>query len=858
MSIILLSVNDSYTYNYLHNLLRQDYTVISGFSNNFDLLIIGIINLLENRKMILAKKEHEKPYFLPVLLVLDKPDIAMLKDIPKDCIDDLIVTPVVKQELYSRVKMLLKSRNFSFGNLENQNLSGICIHQHDLTDISDHCTSAVKCLRRKEHMLIETQRITHLGTWEYNLKTAPLIEWSEEMYRIFGFAPGKITPSIQILIDSIHPEDRESMHQWLDKTMKGQSAGVLDFRIIVHNKNLKYIRGDGKPLFNEKGDVVGAIGTAQDITNQKLAEKALIHERDFSRQIIESLPGIFYIAEKNGRLIRWNKHFEQVTCFSADEITQINLSDLFADKNQLTSAMKKAFEQGQAELETALILKNGQSIPYLLTASIINCLKGKCLVGMGIDIKERTQMEKSLIESEAKLRLFIEHAPVALAMFDLNMHYIAASNRWISDYHLQDRKISGHSHYEIFPEIPEYWKSIHQRAMKGEIIRAEEDRFVRENGSIQWLRWEVRPWNAVSGAIGGVVIFTEDITQRKLAQEQLSAERERLAVTLRSIGDGVIATDTSNRVILMNKAGEKLTGWNHTEAHGKPLNQIFHIISEASHDTVPIPDVNRKFNGNHLLVSKNGNKINISVRGEPIIDNSGNPIGMVLVFKDITDYRKYENNLQSSVIQKEILLQELYHRTKNNMQVISALLELQAASSDIPELERIIKDSQFRIRAMALAHEKLYRSKSLSQIAMNEYIVDLVEQLKSSYGIPPEKITLNYELEDIALLIDVAIPCGLIINELVSNCFKHAFPGDRKGKIDISFHRKNSNLIELIIADNGVGLPAGFDIQHSTSLGIQLVRQIISHQLHGSIQAESDNGLRWSLHFRNDIYTERV
>ena len=158
-------------------------------------------------------------------------------------------------------------------------------------------------------------------------------------------------------------------------------------------------------------------------------------------------------------------------------------------------------------------------------------------IGSVIDISERKQAEEAQRESKEILQLFIEHAPAALAMFDREMRYLAASRRWIADYGLSDKDIIGRSHYEVFPETPERWKAVHRRALEGEVLRSEEDSFERANGSIQWLMWEVRPWYAASGAIGGIVIFAEEITERKQAEQALCESEARNRAMLKAIPD---------------------------------------------------------------------------------------------------------------------------------------------------------------------------------------------------------------------------------------------------------------------------------------------------------------------------------
>ncbi|MFO0754627.1 MAG: EAL domain-containing protein [Thermodesulfovibrionales bacterium] len=161
------------------------------------------------------------------------------------------------------------------------------------------------------------------------------------------------------------------------------------------------------------------------------------------------------------------------------------------------------------------------------------------LSGIVQNITERKRVEEALRESEERLRLFIEHAPAALAMFDRQMRYLSASRRWMDDYGLGDRDIHGLSHYEVFPEIPGHWKEVHHRALAGEVIRADADRFERADGSEQWLRWEVRPWYDASGAIGGIVIFSEDITDLRRAEEGVRNSEATLRLAIESTGLGM-------------------------------------------------------------------------------------------------------------------------------------------------------------------------------------------------------------------------------------------------------------------------------------------------------------------------------
>jgi two-component sensor histidine kinase len=217
-----------------------------------------------------------------------------------------------------------------------------------------------------------------------------------------------------------------------------------------------------------------------------------------------------------------------------------------------------------------------------------------------------------------------------------------------------------------------------------------------------------------------------------------------------------------------------------------------------------------------------------------------------------------EQNLEKALKEKEALIQELYHRTKNNMQIISAFLGMQAHLARDEILARPFREMESRIRAMALVHDKLYKSKNLSQINLKEYIPELVNLLLNGYPNLSGKLEFDIDIDEIFVTIDIASPCGLVITELLTNSFKYAFPGDRAGLITIRLRKENESFINLNISDNGVGSNEIVDITKIDSLGIPMIATIIENQLHGTVAHDTLNGFNWNIRFRYDLYKERV
>jgi two-component sensor histidine kinase len=230
----------------------------------------------------------------------------------------------------------------------------------------------------------------------------------------------------------------------------------------------------------------------------------------------------------------------------------------------------------------------------------------------------------------------------------------------------------------------------------------------------------------------------------------------------------------------------------------------------------------------------------------------------IAVVQDITERKQAEQQLKDALAQKETLLRELYHRTKNNMQVIIALLEMHGATETDPHIQQVFLETTNRILAMTLVHQKLHESQNLTSIDLGEYLSDLVLILGRNYRVNTDLITFDIQVEEIPVLIDTATPCGLLVNEILSNTFKYAFPQGRKGEIKVRLSRGEGKAILLEIADNGVGIPPEVDIYKSPTLGLQLITGIAKSQLGGQVTLENKAGACWRIQFSDDQYRPRV
>jgi PAS domain S-box-containing protein len=246
--------------------------------------------------------------------------------------------------------------------------------------------------------------------------------------------------------------------------------------------------------------------------------------------------------------------------------------------------------------------------------------------------------------------------------------------------------------------------------------------------------------------------------------------------------------------------------------------------------------------------TKSGRRIPIEVNMSNYLDMEGRVIGRIGVFRDISERKRADEVFKSALREKEVLLREIHHRVKNNMQVISSLINLQAARLEDPSAKEMLRESQRRIRTMALIHEKLYQSTDLNRIHFSEYVRSLCVHLFHGFQADPAKIRLKLDLEDISLDVSTSIPCGLIVNELVSNSLKHAFPDGREGEIAVHFHRTGGGELELLVSDDGVGFPRDLDFRNTGTLGMQIVT-MLAEQIDGTISRDDERGTSFRISF---------
>lgn len=355
------------------------------------------------------------------------------------------------------------------------------------------------------------------------------------------------------------------------------------------------------------------------------------------------------------------------------------------------------------------------------------------------------------------------------------------------------------------------------------------------------------------------VMVARDITERMEAEKAIMQSEEKYRVLFEYSPDFIILLTPDGKVIDINKSTTKFIHLSKEEIIGRSILELGVLFEEDMNEFIEIR--HRLMNGEPVepfefkIIDRNG-EIHWMDAYLSLLKKEKNNCAIQVILHDITRRKNYEKQIKQSLNEKDVLLKEIHHRVKNNMQVISSLLNLQSRYIEDKNAFRVFKESQNRIKSMALIHEKLYQSEDLTKIDFSEYLRSLTFHLFHSYSVDQSTIGLSINSENVLFDIETSIPCGLIINEILSNSLKYAFPDGREGVINIDLHLKGEKYV-LIISDNGIGFPENLDFKDTETLGLRLVN-ILVNQINGVITLDKSGGTSFKIEFTKLPYKERI
>ncbi len=519
--------------------------------------------------------------------------------------------------------------------------------------------------------------------------------------------------------------------------------------------------------------------------------------------------------------------------------------------------------------------------------------------------------EKMHMDSEERFRTIVESTPGLLMITDTKGKFTYISPNC--------EKLTGYTREELL-NTRKWWVHEDDQSKTMELFarvinkgfsnRNFEFKAVKKNGELWHASSFWEPLKDNTGKVYSVVSQTFDITERKQVEEALKESERKYRYLFNILIEGIFIIDAETmKVVLANKAVAEIYGFD-SEDDAIGLNP-FELIPQDEKERAYRIIVEDMFEkdlqeiNEFRTITKDGKEIWISAVGlrteyqgrlaglisirditeckrteEKIIEKS---IELEKQFKkseqqrittlsilsdlnvttkdlqvEINERKKAEKRIKKSLKEKEILLQELYHRTKNNMQVICSILRLQASRLEDQGIKNLFKEIEVKINSMALVHQKLLGSKDLSHLDLKDYFNSLIMLFKQSYIESNKDISLHTDMVNINILIDTAVPLGLVFNELISNAIKHAFPGKKSGEIKVNLYLTPQNEIVLEVSDNGIGLPKKFDIKKDINLGLVTVIDLVESQLNGKINFKSRNGLYCKIVLKKKFYKPRI
>lgn len=456
------------------------------------------------------------------------------------------------------------------------------------------------------------------------------------------------------------------------------------------------------------------------------------------------------------------------------------------------------------------------------------------------EIHQRTRIETKLRQSEEMYRAVVEDQTELICRFLRDGRLTFVNEAYCRYFDRTREELVGMNFLALVPPEHRDARVRHLRSLTTEHpVAIHEHGFVNRQGLLRWQQWTDR---AIFDASGNVVEFQSvgrDITELKQTYEELARSRERLRYmlssspaviyTCRPEGDFVITFVSDNVRNLVGCEPAELTKassfWG-DRVHPDDAPRVWQSLASLLKEGHRVQE--------YRFLHADGKYRWMRDETKLVLDSEGNPAELVGSWIDITNLKTAEDQLRATIREKEVLLKEIHHRVKNNLQIMSSLLDLQTEDIKDERYIGIFKDAESRIWSMALIHEELYRS-NLAQIAVGEYIQALADDLFNSHGVFAKGVTIQIDVEsnDICLGIDTAVPFGLILNELLSNALKHAFPGGRKGTIRVALKRVNRDELELSIGDDGVGFKGDLELKQG-SFGLRLVHNLVS-QLKGTL-----------------------
>ena len=573
--------------------------------------------------------------------------------------------------------------------------------------------------------------------------------------------------------------------------------------------------------------------SSSDSSDRQGIEDALRESEENFRLLVSAVQDYaIFMLDINGCVATWNEGAERIKGYSDTEVIGRHFSLFYTEDERLAGVpeheLRITRDTGRCEVEGWRVRKDGTCFlaNVILTPlkDSVGALRGYAKVTR--DISTRRQLEE-------RFRRVVESAPSAMVMINTSgvIEMVNAQTEKLFDYRRSE--LLGQPVEMLVPQrFRHHHPEMRDGFMRNPLSRpmgAGRDLYgLRKDGSEFPVEIGLNPIEMQEGTM--VLSVIVDISARKRMEE-------RFRKVVESAPNAMVMVNLDGRIEMVNAQVEKVFGYRRGEILGQSVEILIPDRFRANH-----PGLRRSFfadphtrpmgAGRDLFgLRKDGSEFPVEIGLNPIETEEGPMVLSAIV--DISDRKQKEMRIQAALREKDVLLGEIHHRVKNNLHIIDSLLNLQSDRIPDQQVRSVLRDSQNRIRSMALIHQTLYQSKDFAHVDFAGVLESLVPNLVASYGLQPEHIALDMQFDEVLLSINQAIPCGLIVNELITNALKHAF-GSGGGEIHTALSIFDAAEVQLLVSDNGVGIPEHVEWGKTGTLGLQLV-QLLAEQLGGTI-----------------------
>ena len=701
-----------------------------------------------------------------------------------------------------------------------------------------------------------------------------------------GYDPDELTGGV---IQWVHEEDAKRAKEIFDHTFS-RGAGCKDFeyKAVKKSGDVWHASSSWEPLTDAEGKFKGAVFQTIDVTGRKAAEDALLESEGKYRSLMDDVLdtsdiGIF-ILDDEFKVVWINRSTEKYFGLKREDVIgkdkrqliRKRIQDIFEDPETFKQKVFATYDDNTyVENFECHVLPDEERKEYWLkhwSQPIQSGLYKGGRIEHYSDITERKAADDALKASEERYRALFETAKDAIFLSDETGKFMDVNSAacGLLGYSKEGLLKLSNRELDADPRGYEAFLKVRNGRMKEAVFEVNQQ---RKDGTI--VPVEISGKGFEIGDRKLFLAIARDITERKAADDALKESEIRykylysmVRLMCDNLPDIMWTKDLEGNFVFVNKAccdillnaidtdepiGKDDMYFARRERKAHPENPDYHTFGETCIGSDLIVRETEEPQRFDEFGNLKGEFIYLDVYKAPFWDDEHNLMGIVGCARVVTKEREAEEQIKRSLQEKEVLLREIHHRVKNNLQVVSSLLNMQARNVRDKETIEILSEARDRIKTMSLIHSQLYESRDFAEINMKGFVDMLLGQLLQSYPVGDARIASVVRVDDYPFPISTAVPVGLIINELLSNALKHAFSGRDEGKIEVSLTASEGGRIDLTVSDDGVGLPAGFDIDKSKTLGLHLVKILSEDQLQGTLEVTSDGGVTFEIEFETEI-----